>query len=139
MKTHHALAGFLLAGISGLVQGQQPVVLDEIVVTSRRVSESLNEVPVAITAFTAKDLEKQAIRNVRDLANFTPNMTFTSSTDGRAAVPTIRGIGLIDGRGFDNPVGIFIDGIFVSGRAAQNVGMLDLERVEVVKVPQSAL
>jgi iron complex outermembrane receptor protein len=139
MKTHHALAGFLLAGISGLVQGQQPVVLDEIVVTSRRVSESLNEVPVAITAFTAKDLEKQAIRNVRDLANFTPNMTFTSSTDGRAAVPTIRGIGLIDGRGFDNPVGIFIDGIFVSGRAAQNVGMLDLERVEVVKGPQSAL
>lgn len=51
----------------------------------------------------------------------------------------IRGVGLIDGRGFDNAVGVFIDGIFVSGRAAQNVGMLDLERVEVVKGPQSAL
>ena len=139
MNTRHALAGFLLALISGLAQGQQPMVLDEIVVTSRRVSESLQDVPVAITAFTAKDLEKQVIRNVRDLANFTPNLTFTAGTDGRAAVPVIRGIGLIDGRGFDNAVGLFIDGIFFSGRAAQNVGMLDLERVEVIKGPQSAL
>jgi iron complex outermembrane receptor protein len=131
--------GFAFAVLAGAAQAQQPVVLDEIVVTSRRVSENLQDVPVSITAFSAKDLEKQVIRNVRDLANFTPNLTFTAGADGRAAVPVIRGIGLIDGRGFDNPVGLFIDGIFISGRATQNIGMLDLERVEVIKGPQSAL
>jgi iron complex outermembrane receptor protein len=48
-------------------------------------------------------------------------------------------MGMIDTRGFDNNVSVFIDGAFVSGRAAQNTGMMDLERVEVVKGPQSAL
>jgi iron complex outermembrane receptor protein len=129
---------------SGLAFGQTPqspgaLALDEVVVTSRRVEERLQDVPVSITALTSTDLERQAIRNVADLVNATPNLTYSSSVTGRTAVPVIRGIALIDERGFDNAVGIFIDGIFVSGRAAQNVGMLDLERVEVIKGPQSAL
>ena len=139
MDNRFACLGLVLGGISGTVYAQQNVALDEIVVTARRVEEKLQDVPVAITAFTSADLEKQNIRNVGDIANFTPNLTFTTDNSGRSAVPTIRGIGLVDARGFDNPVGVFIDGIFVSGRATQNVGMLDLERVEVVKGPQSAL
>ncbi|MCU0759694.1 MAG: TonB-dependent receptor [Steroidobacteraceae bacterium] len=139
MNRRRAIVSLAFAALAGAAEAQQDMALDEIVVTSRRVSENLQDVPVSITAFSAKDLEKQVIRNARDLANFTPNLTFTSGADGRAAVPVIRGIGLIDGRGFDNPVGLFIDGIFFSGRAAQNVGMLDLERVEVIKGPQSAL
>ena len=139
MNKRVACAGALLAVASGAAGAQEWAGIEEVVVTSRRVEERLQDVPVAITAFTARDLEKQAIRNVRDVANFTPNMTFTAGETGRAAVPVIRGIGLIDGRGFDNAVGVFIDGIFVSGRAAQNVAMLDLERVEVIKGPQSAL
>jgi len=139
MTKHVACAGLLLAVVSGAAGAQEWAGIEEVVVTSRRVEERLQDVPVAITAFTAEDLQRKAIRNVRDVANFTPNMTFTAGETGRAAVPVIRGIGLIDGRGFDNAVGVFIDGIFVSGRAAQNVGMLDLERVEVIKGPQSAL
>ena len=139
MTKRVAFAGLLLAVVGGTAGAQEWAGLEEVVVTARRSEEKLQDVPLAITVFGARDLEKQAIRNVRDLASFTPNMTFTSSESGRTAVPVIRGIGLIDGRGFDNAVGIFVDGIFVSGRAAQNVGMLDLERVEVVKGPQSAL
>ncbi len=134
-----AFSAMMLGALSSVASGQGAVELEEVVVTSRRVEEKLQDVPVAITAFTAADLEKQAIRNVRDLASYTPNMTFTASETGRTVVPVIRGIGLIDGRGFDNAVGVFVDGIFVSGRATQNVGMLDLERVEVIKGPQSAL
>ena len=66
-------------------------------------------------------------------------MTFNSSENGRLNIPVIRGMGMIDTRGFDNNVSIFLDGVFVSGRSSQNVSMLDLERVEVVKGPQSAL
>lgn len=133
------LMGLLVAGASGVAGAQTVSGIEEVVVTSRRVAEKLVDVPVSITAFTTADLEKQAIRNTRDLAGVTPNLTFSSGDNGRAAVPVVRGIGLIDGRGFDNAVGIFIDGIFVSGRGLQNVGMLDLERVEVIKGPQSAL
>ncbi len=139
MNKRFACLVLVLGASTGIANGQEDLALDEIVVTSRRVEERLQDVPVAITAFTSADLEKQSIRSVRDIANFTPNLTFTTDNSGRSAVPTIRGIGLVDGRGFDNPVGVFIDGIFVSGRATQNVGMLDLERVEVIKGPQSAL
>jgi iron complex outermembrane recepter protein len=135
-----ALSTLALGELATAQSAQSGVLeLEEVLVTSRRVEERLQDVPVAITAFTAEALEKQAIRSVSDLANFTPNMTFTGGVAGRAAVPVVRGIGLIDGRGFDNAVGVFVDGIFVSGRAAQNAGMLDLERVEIVKGPQSAL
>ncbi len=138
-KNTIAFAFAILGGLSGQASAQESGALDEVLVTSRRVVEKLQDVPVAITAFTAADLEKQAIRDVRDIANFTPNLTFTTDNSGRSNIPTIRGIGLVDARGFDNPVGVFIDGIFVSGRATQNIAMLDLERVEVIKGPQSAL
>jgi iron complex outermembrane receptor protein len=113
--------------------------IEEITVTARRKEESLQEVPVSISVFRDSALERAAISNVADLANFTPNMTFTAGENGRLAAPVIRGLGVIDTRGFDNSVGVFVDGIYVSGRAAQNVGMLDLDRVEVVRGPQSAL
>ncbi len=113
--------------------------VEEIVVTARKKAESLQEVPLSISAFSSKLLEDAGIRDVNDLANFTSNMTFSESESGRINTPTIRGMSMIDTRGFDNNVSVFIDGVFVSGRAAQNQGMLDLERVEVVKGPQSAL
>jgi iron complex outermembrane recepter protein len=131
--------GSMATGVSSAQEPAARGVLEEIYVTARRIEERLQDVPLSVTAFSASDLEDRNIRNIRDLANYTPNLTFNAGADGRGNSPVIRGIGLIDGRGFDNAVGIFIDGIFVSGRAAQNVAMLDLERVEVVKGPQSAL
>ena len=114
-------------------------VIEEITVTARNRTENLQEVPLAISAFSSDQLDKAAIKNVNDLANFTSNMTFNSSENGRLNIPVIRGMGMIDTRGFDNNVSIFLDGVFVSGRSSQNLAMLDLERVEVVKGPQSAL
>ena len=115
------------------------IIIEEITVTARYRAENLQQVPLSISAFSSDQLKKAAIRDVSDLANFTSNMTFYSSENGRLHIPVIRGMGMIDTRGFDNNVSIFVDGTFVSGRSAQNVGMLDLERVEVVKGPQSAL
>ena len=139
MKFGAISVGLFMCMASGLASAQEAAALDEVQVTARRVVEDLQVVPVAIKAITTADLEKQGIKDVRDIANFTPNLTFTTENSGRNTVPSIRGIGLIDARGFDNPVGVFIDGIFVSGRSSNNVSMLDLERVEVIKGPQSAL
>lgn len=129
----------LIANASMLPVDSALAEIEEIVVTARNRAEDLQTVPLAITAFSATQLEKTGISDVEDLADFTSNMTFNSSESGRQPIPVIRGMGMIDTRGFDNNVSLFIDGAFVSGRAAQNVGMLDLQRVEVVKGPQSAL
>ena len=140
MTKHLACVGLLVAAGGGSAAAQEWTGIEEVVVTSRRVAEKLQDVPVTITAFTSADLERQAISNISDLARYTPNLTFNSGVNGRSSVPVIRGIGLIDGRGFDNAAGVFIDGIFVSGRGVQNVRMLDsFKRVEVIMGPQSAL
>ena len=137
LKLSINMAIMMLAISSSTLMAQ--AVIEEITVTARNRAENLQDVPISITAFTAEQLDKLDIQNVDDLANFTSNMTFNSSENGRLNIPVIRGMGMIDTRGFDNNVSIFVDGVFVSGRSAQNVGMLDIERVEVVKGPQSAL
>jgi iron complex outermembrane receptor protein len=113
--------------------------LEEIVVTARKRSESLQSVPMAIDAFNAETIAKLNLVRLGDVANQTPNLTFVSGESGRLNTPIIRGIAMIDSRGFDNNVGVFVDGVYVSGRAAQDITLLDLERIEVVKGPQSAI
>ncbi len=133
------LSILIIVGIFKIDALTAAITIEEITVTARYRSENLQQVPLSISAFSSDQLDKAAIRNVDDLANFTSNMTFSSSESSRLHVPVIRGMGMIDTRGFDNNVSIFVDGAFISGRSAQNVGMLDLERVEVIKGPQSAL
>jgi len=96
-------------------------------------------VPVSISAFSNDDLRERGVRDLRDLANFTPNFTFESGPSARRNVPTLRGLGAPDLANENNNVGVFIDGIYVSARESINLSMLDIDRVEVVRGPQSAL
>jgi iron complex outermembrane receptor protein len=113
--------------------------LEEVLVTARKKTESLPDVPMSISAFGTAALERLDIVRMAEVVEQVPNMTFISGESGRLNTPVIRGMALIDSRGFDNNVGVFIDGVYVSGRASQDVGLLDLQRVEVIKGPQSAL
>jgi iron complex outermembrane receptor protein len=139
------LALLVFAGVSSAANAQQstvaasPAGLEEIVVTARRRSEDLQVVPLAIDVFSADDIERLNFVRLSDVASQTPNLTFVSGESGRLNTPIIRGMAMIDSRGFDNNVGVFVDGVYVSGRAAQDITLLDLERIEVVKGPQSAL
>ncbi len=113
--------------------------VEEMTVTARRIEESMQTVPVSITALDRSTLENAGVRTLSETTQLVPNLTFEAGENGRRAAPTLRGIGLIDSRGFDNAVGVFIDGVYVGGRASQNVRLLDIERVEVIRGPQSAL
>ena len=77
MTEHLACMGLLVAAAGG----QECPAIEEVVVASRRVEEKLPEVPVTTTAFTSADLEKQAIRNVADLANYAPDLPFSSGVN----------------------------------------------------------
>ncbi len=123
-----------LAAVAQPAQAQ----LDEIVVTARRVEENLSEVPLSVTAFSSDQIDAAFIRNLDDVAALTPGLSFFNAQGEFLPVPVIRGISQTDIFGEVN-VGIFIDGIYVSGREGLNFSQLDLERIEVVKGPQSAL
>ncbi|MBP8100327.1 MAG: TonB-dependent receptor [Burkholderiaceae bacterium] len=135
-----AICATAIGGEAALAQDTQAApALQEIVVTARKSTEKLLTVPVAITAFTAKDIEAAGIRDLRDVAALTPGLVFDTLIGEYLAIPTIRGLTQNDLFGDVNNVEIFLDGINVSGRSGLNFNLLDVERIEVVKGPQSAL
>ena len=136
------LAAFVLASpvIPGTVSAQEgAIALEEIVVTARRVEERLQDVPLAITAFSAGEIQAAGIENLNDVADLTPGMTFSNLIGEFLPVPVIRGIAPTAVQDRENNAAIFVDGVYVSGRQGLNFSQLDLERIEVVKGPQAAM
>ncbi len=112
--------------------------LEEVVVTARREEENLRDVPVAVTAFTAEQIESRGIRNLDDIAALTPGLQFSNVLGEFLPAPVIRGVAPVS-ISAENNVGIYIDGIFVAGREGLNFSQLDLEAINVVKGPQATI
>lgn len=111
--------------------------LEEIIVTARNRAESLQDVPLSITAFTAEDLERQNIQTLSDVARFTPGLAFEDFSGG-FATPVIRGQSTTRVTALEGNVATFFDGIYLPRSWAIDVGAVNLQRIEVVKGPQSA-
>lgn len=115
--------------------------IEEIIVTARRVEESLQETTVSITAFSRDDLVEIGFSEVRDIASYTPNLDIRPSVGGYDEITlSMRGMFVSDFQiGFDPPVGVYVDGSYI----ARNVGMIfdivDVERIEVLRGPQGTL
>ncbi|MFP5306068.1 MAG: TonB-dependent receptor, partial [Gammaproteobacteria bacterium] len=141
-----ALAGFI--GAQGLgaafAQTDAPGAskgIEEIVVTAQRREESLQDVPVAVTALSSDDIENLQVTDVAALQNAAPNMVVSKFPgDNSSANIGIRGFfsaeNLIT---IDNPVGLYIDGVYVARSAGGNLDMLDIGRIEVLRGPQGTL
>ncbi|GEM_PF-408997 len=110
--------------------------LDEIVVTARKRSENIQDTPLAIDAFTSDMIESAGIRDISDVAKFTPGFAFDDEF-GRvnSSRPVIRGQSTILGA---SGVSTFVDGILLNG-SLLDYDLTDVERIEIVKGPQSAL
>ena len=111
----------------------------EIVVTARNREEKLQDVPLAITSLSTQELEDANVRNLRDVAYLTPGLVITSGGSEFGVNPIIRGQTNLNGGQGDPNVAVFIDGVYVVNNTAINIGMVDVERIEVVKGPVSAL
>ena len=115
--------------------------LEEVVVTARKQEESLQETPVAVSAFTSEDIERLAARSLDDLARFAPGLSFSKAFGRATERPVVRGLSnVLAGVRFGVEAGAayFVDGIYYPG-ALQGINMADVERVEIVKGAQSAL
>ena len=110
--------------------------LDEMVVTTRKREEMLQEIPVAITSFSAELINDADLQNIEDIAMLTPGFTFTQLF-GYVGNPVIRGASTTIG---EPNVGFFLDGVYQNSRTAMEAMFGDeLERIEIAKGPQSAL
>lgn len=115
----------------------------EIIVTARKREENLIDVPIAITAVTAEQLDRANVDDVSDLAQQTPGLSFrqgfgrtgAGQGEGGTSRPSIRGMSNVLGA---PNASFFVDGIYVSGNIT-SYQLDNLERVEVIKGPQSAL
>lgn len=115
--------------------------VQEIVVTAQRRSESLQDVPIAVSAFSADQLRSQGVSNTLELGRFVPNLVSMNNTGvGSANAFYLRGLGNTETiPTFDPPVGTYVDDIYLSRQNANNINLFDVERVEVLRGPQGTL
>ena len=115
--------------------------IQKVVVTARRREESLQDVPVSVTAFSADQLSKQGVPDVTALALALPNTTLKASRATNSTLTAfIRGVGQADPlAGFESGVGIYIDDIYLARPQAAVADIYDVERIEVLRGPQGTL
>ena len=123
----------VISSLPVLVQAQS---IDEVVVTARKREESLQQVPISISAFTGEQMRERGINNNYDVASFTPNFNTVKLVGRDNDRPTIRGMANPGSRGEPN-ASYFIDGIFVA-RSISTATAASMERVEILRGPQSA-
>jgi len=113
--------------------------IESITVTARKVEERIIDIPLSVSAFSAKDMRQKSIEELDDIALFTPGLSFEDFSNGSFGAPVIRGASQFSVDQLEQNVSTFIDGVYIPRQYALDLGTLDMERVEVVKGPQSAL
>lgn len=129
---------------SSHLAAQDSLMVEEVIVTARKRTESLQDIPLSIATISNQEIERLGISRTIDVAKLTPGLTYNRGIGGGDIRPDIRGITQLSGR---SNVAILIDGVdqttdaLTGTGAGQLVGMglYDLDRIEVVKGPQSAL
>jgi len=113
----------------------------EIIVTARRRAESLQDVPIAVTAYSGEQLENQGAVDITDISDTTPNVTLETSRGTNTTLTAfIRGVGQQDPvAGFEAGVGLYLDDIYLNRPQSAVLDIYDVERIEVLRGPQGTL
>lgn len=116
-------------------------VLEEVMVTSRKRAESLQDVPIAVTAVTKETIREMGIDNIESVATITPNLVVHTSAGGSpSAVACMRGMCRTNTIITEDPmVGTYVDGVYMGKAVGSLLDVLELERVEVLRGPQGTL
>ncbi len=118
---------------------QEQYVLEEVLVSVQRRTQSLQEVPISVTAISGDRIREGGIMNIADVALETPNFTFTQFNVGEPQY-YIRGIGNTnDSAGSDPAVATFIDDVYIGRTGGTSTDLFDLDRVEVIRGPHGTL
>ncbi len=121
-------------------QAAEGTVLEEITVTARKKDESIQDVPIAVSAITDQ-LQEESVRRLEDIQAYTPNV-FINRTPGIAngAAITIRGVASLESdKSLDPGIGVVVDGMFLGTASGVLLDNFDIERIEVLRGPQGTL
>ena len=133
-----AIASGVLLALAGAAAGaQESTSLAEIVVTAQKRTESLQDVPIAVSAVSGAKIAEAGIMKIEDLKNYVPTLFMTETAIGNNI--SIRGIFSGVNPGFEQSVGTYVDGVYRGRPQQTRAPFLDLERVEVLRGPQSIL
>lgn len=128
------VAAIALATASSLSQAQM---LEEVIVTAQKRAESLQDVPISVSAIQGDKIQEAGIANMSALADYVPNLYISD-----AAVNTniyLRGMGSGNNQAFEQSVGMYIDGVYMGRGRQYRSPFVDIERVEVLRGPQGTL
>ena len=141
------LAGAAWSALSTIALAQEATpqqsvnAVEDIVVTARRTEESVQDTPLAVTAFSAETLQRQGALQVTDLQGAVPNLNIVQGRGSSNSTNIyIRGVGQPDAlQTFDPAVGVYVDDVYYSRIRGTQFDLLDLERIEVLRGPQGTL
>ncbi|MBI2994773.1 MAG: TonB-dependent receptor [Gammaproteobacteria bacterium] len=133
-----ALFGLVLAPVASAAE------LEEVVVTAQKVTQNIQDVPIAITAITSSELQTKGLTDLTQLSALTPNVNLEGgspfSGDASVLSASIRGVGQDDfAFNLDPGVGVYVDGVYLARTIGANQGLLDVDRIEIAKGPQGTL
>ncbi len=154
-RIHHLLAGIAVVPFAAQAQelksdSQEPAAADQaysspgtqdIVVTARRRSERLQDVPIAVQAFNEQKLQSRNIVRVDDLVNSTPSLKVANTSSGRTSPSyELRGISSLESLATqDAPVALYVNDVYVARPTGTNQQLFDIENVQVLLGPQGTL
>lgn len=131
----------LAATASAQDTSSRATTLEEVIVTAQRREESLQDTPIAVTAFTADKLADLGVYDVSEIGSYAPNVSIQKqpSSNGNMGI-FIRGIGIGETSLLADPkVGFYLDGVFLGKSVGAVFDIVDLERIEVLRGPQGTL
>ena len=131
-----AIFGSLLS-LPSLALAQDSLQLEEVIVTARRRTESMQDVPIAVTVFTAADIQDAGIERPQDFIGLTPNVSIVDTANAGDTQVTIRG--QYSTRDAESAFSYVVDGVLITNPNGFNGELFDVEQIEVLKGPQGAL
>ena len=136
-----AASGQVDPGSASASQEEARSGVQDIIVTAQRRAEQSQDVPIAISAFSADQLATQGVSNTLQLGQFIPNFVANNNTGlGSANAYFLRGLGNVESIAtFDPPIGTYVDDIYLSRQNSNNLSLFDVERIEVLRGPQGTL
>ena len=123
--------------VSALAQDTGRLILEEIIVTAQKRQETLGDVPISVNVLSSQVLDDAGLDKIEDIQHYVPNLQMTET--GISTQMYVRGIGTGNNQGFEQSVGMYIDGVYYGRQQLIRAPFFDLERIEVLRGPQGVL
>ncbi|MBT9470435.1 MAG: TonB-dependent receptor [Pseudomonadota bacterium] len=135
-----SLASVLLIAAPALAEEAEPAgTLEEVIVTAQKRAEALEDVPIAISAFSGQSMERMRLRSIEDVASLAPSTNYKNQSPAAPSI-SIRGITSDEsGAGSESAVSTYLDGVDISRREGAQMAIYDMDRIEIVRGPQGTL